>query len=543
MSQLHDKIDLNIDNYDTNELLEILNINTLNKQDIIEASSKLINKFTQENNTKLVEFFKQVQERLLNSQDKTNIMNSVISDNKDIVNNNNKYNLQNQDDKHLSNLWSNQYLVQSDSNQEQRNTERKQTVELFDSEHNVMYQQRLGINQTYNLPLAQGQMNPNLKNINTRLVNIDSKFRQFSFPAKNGLSFSQITTPHLSTYSNTDFYANLTDTLHNVISLKLYSISIPFTWYNIDMSNSNNCFIIIIDNISYKIEILSGNYMAETEIIDSPNNIYFAINNAINNAIPQYSITFSYDILTGKTKIESDTDIKIIWYALPSEIKEIAPLYDGNGIGNKANYNLGFILGFRDVNLNIQSNETIISDSLINLFGPKYLLLVLDDYNQNHLNKGLISIQANDTIATMPDYYDPNIPYVNENEGGNNVYGIVDEPRDFQNKNIIYKQLTNAQQTTINGIAYDRANKINNKIKSATNSDIFAVIPITKDIDTVSGQVLTETRGLQINERVYFGPVDIDKFHIKLLTDLGEPLNLNGIDWSFCMIVESLYQY
>jgi len=48
---------------------------------------------------------------------------------------------------------------------------------------------------------------------------------------------------------------------------------------------------------------------------------------------------------------------------------------------------------------------------------------------------------------------------------------------------------------------------------------------------------------LQENKRVYFGPVDIERMRVKLVTDKGHVVNLNGGDWSFIMLCETLYQY
>ena len=45
------------------------------------------------------------------------------------------------------------------------------------------------------------------------------------------------------------------------------------------------------------------------------------------------------------------------------------------------------------------------------------------------------------------------------------------------------------------------------------------------------------------NERAYFGPVDIERMRVKLIDDKGNPINLNGLDWSFTLCVEELYQY
>ena len=48
---------------------------------------------------------------------------------------------------------------------------------------------------------------------------------------------------------------------------------------------------------------------------------------------------------------------------------------------------------------------------------------------------------------------------------------------------------------------------------------------------------------LQVNERSYFGPVQISRFKVQLLDDKGNVMNLNGCDWSFGMVCEMLYQY
>ena len=48
---------------------------------------------------------------------------------------------------------------------------------------------------------------------------------------------------------------------------------------------------------------------------------------------------------------------------------------------------------------------------------------------------------------------------------------------------------------------------------------------------------------IQDNKRVYFGPVNLERLHLKLLDDKGNLLNLNGADWSITLITENLYQY
>jgi len=39
------------------------------------------------------------------------------------------------------------------------------------------------------------------------------------------------------------------------------------------------------------------------------------------------------------------------------------------------------------------------------------------------------------------------------------------------------------------------------------------------------------------DERIYAGKVDLQKLKVQLLNEAGIPLNLNGLDFSFCLEV------
>ena len=56
--------------------------------------------------------------------------------------------------------------------------------------------------------------------------------------------------------------------------------------------------------------------------------------------------------------------------------------------------------------------------------------------------------------------------------------------------------------------------------------------------------MLVEFSGsIQENVRTYFGPVNVDRMHVRLLDDKGNQLNLNGLDWCVTLICDCLYQY
>jgi hypothetical protein len=61
-------------------------------------------------------------------------------------------------------------------------------------------------------------------------------------------------------------------------------------------------------------------------------------------------------------------------------------------------------MGFRIpyVYVNADGNS---GGAILDLNGPKYLILVIDDYNQNHVNNSLVSISQFSNTLKMPFYY------------------------------------------------------------------------------------------------------------------------------------------
>ena len=76
--------------------------------------------------------------------------------------------------------------------------------------------------------------------------------------------------------------------------------------------------------------------------------------------------------------------------------------------------------------------------------------------------------------------------------------------------------------------------------KSLINKPIIARIAMDKTIhgfgtvlpaDIINGLLISDTRN-------YNGKIDINKLNIQLLNEYGNPINLNGLDFSFCLEVE-----
>ena len=226
------------------------------------------------------------------------------------------------------------------------------------------------------------------------------------------------------------------------------------------------------------------------------------------------------------------------------------------------------------INVNVSNDEGNPAPTILDLNGTKYLILVIDDYNQNHVNNSLVSISQFSNTLKMPTYYSPDLPYtcITPAQQGNNLSEILAESAvqnlfDFQNSNIVnglliagkYQEdhtstqvmlpsaprtLTAAQLYTINSINNNNNNLTNYLAKAPTSSDILAILPVKTSVGMETGTLLVEFSGsLQDSERTYFGPVNIERLAVKLIDDKGNILNLNGNDWCVSLIAECLYQY
>jgi len=221
-----------------------------------------------------------------------------------------------------------------------------------------------------------------------------------------------------------------------------------------------------------------------------------------------------------------------------------------------ADTTVGWILGFRSNtsfnltyenyaaevypynNFTYDTSTNIVSiqgDTSVNVNLYNYLLIVLDDFTQNHLNDGLVTTINAEQDVSLPSYTNnSHLRCNNQNET------LITNDVPSQNN---YNRLTNNQLYSANQVLTAQQNSyLNNRLSTGPFiQDIFGVIPV-KTAGLSNGQTYVEFGGtLQIQERVYFGPVNIRRMRVKLMTDKGNTLDLNGQNWSFSLITEQLY--
>jgi hypothetical protein len=572
--------DTNVSNYTLSELLDIAGIENeeLNTKEVTEKTNKLIKQYKNKN-PDISLFFKNVQDQLLEYAEGLEPDENMDTTGKIVVEGfGNNEAIYSAGEKQISNWYENEVLTQSDENQVNKITQRKQKVDIFGNANVPMNREQIATTDTYQLPVKQDSLNPNLKNTISRFINLDSQFRQYT----NGIDSS-----------STDYTLDLSDSLKDALKLSVYSYQIPYSWYIIDDAYGNTCFWIYDPTTEQYINIYvpPGNYNAQTfqtqlnasflqagittPPVGPPYNLpansptYYNENNGIITLF-LYGSLYT-DPLGINPSFTMNETTSIIFYDFTGKLncRDVC-LSKSNHFFNST---LGWVMGYRLPYVHIDPSGNKAS-SILDLNGTKYLILVIDDYNQNHVNNSLVSISQYSHTLKIPDYYSTDVPYtcVTPAQQGNNLQQIVDETilqsvfneqtTNVKNGLIIagkYQQeyvsrqqmlpsaprtLTQSQLYTINEINKNNNNLTNYLSKAPTSSDILAILPVKTSTAIPIGSLLIEFSGsLQDNVRTYFGPVNIERMNVKLLDDKGNVLNLNGNDWCVTLICDCLYQY
>jgi hypothetical protein len=416
--------DLNIKNYTRSELIEMFELPSNFDKTIIEAKeSKLIENIM--NNTQINKDTK-VQTINFLTKAKNIILNDDPPKNKPLQ-------------KKIEDFYNSSYELKS--------------INIEDpGEHMVQTRENKPYLSSYPSEFFPGIINPIKKRTIRKNLNIDSRFRDNYYST-----------------ASTNFNVNLPLNIDNVLQMQLSNIELPTTYYAVSKQYGNNFFKIMVtlndDSVSSTvITIPSGNYtqitiiniiMTQLNLLGKPFS-YIAFN--INLTGIQ---TGSAQTIVGPNQTVAGSDtVKNI------ELNFIA---DRNGLEDRNTplpLKFGWLLGFR--NGIYTGNINYVSEGLIDLTGPKYLFLVVDDYNNN----------------------------VN-----NNFYSAFSSS--ILNKNIL------ARISLLAGSSFN-----------IVQQDNFNLISTPRE---------------------YFGPVNLQTMNIQLLDEYGRIVDINNMDFSFCLTLITVY--
>ena len=391
--------------------------------------------------------------------------------------------------------------------------------------------------------------------------------KELNLPNNNLVANSPSRGQGIPLTSNPNPNPNPTPTLTDeVYRATLSASSILFEYIIID--DTNNSFKIVpheegvVDSTGdndYLFSIPNAKY-TRTELLDAINTelqSYTTPNNGLSSDSQIEIVTGSSSMQRAKISINIDrkyipTDFKLICYDEDAFVKCYAGVSSVRNTTPDAT--LGWLLGFHKRTTYDLSDTTItdyeftpsasasatynqlviIGDSVVTTDLYNKLFIVLDDYNQSRLNDGLVTNIPTEEVNPLPSYATRNRIICNP------ITGV--ENHDLDQATSGGSRLTGSKATAASSIAQSKTYGNPARGVGPFAKDVFAVIPI-KTNSLQSGQTYTEFGGtLQSQERIYFGPVNISRMTVRLLTDRGDVINLNGSDWNFSLIAEQLYQ-
>jgi hypothetical protein len=317
-------------------------------------------------------------------------------------------------------------------------------------------------------------------------------------------------------------------------------------------------------------------YPGTNNLLDKINALFLATPNLLGSYIKKISSNSNgYEYLEyvfNINKIYTTNDYKLVFYDVYSFV---SCFFGATGVQNITWDNtLGWILGYRDFTeyyltaanvqqptntsnngftyykgspssvytytptidptsgLEVRSVASLTGDTSVNTTLYNYFYIVLDDYNQNHLNDGVVINVQSEANLPIPSYSNTAVESCNNNGTITYTSGT----------------LTQNQLYSVNKINQDSTPDITSQTTIKRHAsypsvqDVFAFIPVKVNGQT-NGTTYIEFGGtLQNQSRLYFGPVNIHRMSVKLVTDKGDTLNLNNANWSFSFECEQLYR-
>lgn len=362
---------------------------------------------------------------------------------------------------------------------------------------------------TYNKEYMSGTINGLARQTCNKLVNISSCVRQLQLPSIfrpcdssrdvciDNTCGSCDNCCYLKKWSSTNFNVYLPETLDKVVKMSLSALEIPNTIYSISQYNQTNVFQIISNNQGYIIEIPAGNYEIDQLVI--------IINNIISTC--NLDICAGYDTISGRFFFYSPSNVSFdLDFRLPNNDRNIK-------------LNLGWMLGFRRKKYCFD-NSYIEKEDVWKM--PPTPCAQNDDKNwpcRKYLScpDNLVEISKNGLWPTGEFPYGFIAEGIVDISGPKFLFLLVN---DFNN-NVNTKYLSLSE----NGA-------------SISASNILARISLPYGKNEIG---YDDSSDLIPKSREYFGPVTIEKLHIRLVDDLGRIVDLNKNEISLLLDFEYLY--
>ena len=372
-------------------------------------------------------------------------------------------------------------------NQCHQNNDSNQMIYSSQPVRSLQYPSAVNVNNTQ---YPQGVINPIQKKTISTIVNIDSLFR-----------------PNYNDTTSSNFIWDFIQPETNVVSMRVSSVDMPVMWYAITDKMNRNQFDIHLYNMNglpdatYTITIPPGNYMTNT-FSDTLNMLFQKQGGGLEYLMSDISQTSAKTIIRAidKDDIIADTNGLLTHAAFDPANAYYAPnfyftlnvfpyknQYPLNNALHEFQRTVGFYMGFRQYEYKVQESDTITQ-------------ITYDPFHKSLFYQ--CAIESESAYSSTRDNY---------------IFLSIND----YNSNCICQSV------------------LSSKGSSYIGNNILARITV----DTIHNSIIYDNGSDNIfKERVYMGPVTIDKLNIRLMNRYGEDIDLNLNNFSFTLEFTKLYQ-
>jgi hypothetical protein len=239
--------------------------------------------------------------------------------------------------------------------------------------------------------------------------------------------------------------------------MQLTAIELPTTYYSVSKQYGNNFFSITANTSTSVVNIPDGNYT------------YTGIVNIINNELTLLGYPFDKVVFLLNINNNSGSGQMMVG-PLDASLNTLSLNFQADRFGiddrnTPLPLKFGWTIGFR--NGIYTNNLNYVSEGVVDVTGPRYVYLVIDDHN-NNVNNGFYS-------------------------------------------------------------AFNSSLLNNNILARITLQSRFFDVQLSNNLNIVT------------NPREYFGPVNLQNLNVQLLDEYGRVIDLNNMDFSFCLTLITAY--
>ena len=280
----------------------------------------------------------------------------------------------------------------------------------------------------------------------TKYLTIDTRFRDYY---------------DTSTVAN--YNISLPERVNSVRSMRLRSVELPISFYNISSQLQNNSFS-LKNNLVEKTIVLDDNQYSES----GTNPLGTAVESKLNASSLTWiqNLNVTYDASTKKITIANTNsfDIDIIFDKADCDSGK-GGLSPAESLMSK----LGWMLGFRLSSYTIKSSSNIVGEAIMDVHGPRYLFLILDEFKNGNPHS-FLGLSRTSQLSSQQ------------------ILGRI--------------------------------------VMSADDHPYGSINPMELGTRLVS------------DVRTYGELVNLQRMNVRIVDEFGRIMNLNGLDFSFCLELE-----